>query len=78
MSGFIPPRSPSAGPSKLFEHSKAAGYAVVAILLAAFVGWAKFALISSFTLLMVGGAAVLLFVSWRAISGTWPGNDPKK
>jgi hypothetical protein len=78
MSGIIPHRSPPAGSSKLFEHSKAAGYAGLGILLAAFVGWAKFALLSNFALLMVFGALVLVFVSWRAMSGTWPGNDPKE
>ena len=77
MSGFAPPGPPSSGSSKIFEHSKAAGYAAIAVLLAAFVSWAKFSLISDLALFVLIGAAVLLFVSWRAMSGTWPGNDPK-
>ncbi len=77
MSGFIPSSPPSPGPSKIFDHSKAAGYAALVILLAAFVSWAKYALISDYALYAVFGAAVMFFVLWRAISGTWPGNDPK-
>jgi hypothetical protein len=62
----------------MFDHSKIAGYMAVAILLAAFVSWAKYALISDFTLFALFCIAALFFVSWRAASGTWPGNDPKQ
>lgn len=62
----------------MFDHSKAAGYLAAAILLAAFVSWVKYGLISDIALYAVSAAAVLFFVSWRAVSGTWPGNDPKQ
>jgi len=62
----------------MFDHSKIAGYVAAAILLAAFVSWVKYALISNFMLFALFCAVALFFVSWRAASGTWPGNDPKK
>jgi hypothetical protein len=62
----------------MLDHSKLAGYLAAAILLAAVVGWAKFALISNSALLALFAVTALFFVSWRAASGTWPGNDPKQ
>ncbi len=61
----------------MFDHSKIAGYMAAAILLAALVSWTKYSLISDYTLFGIIGGAALFFVSWRAASGTWPGNDPK-
>lgn len=61
----------------MYDHSKIVGYLAAAIVLAAFVGWVKFALISNVALFAVFAVAALFFLSWRAASGTWPGNDPK-
>lgn len=58
------------------DRSKIAGYTALAVLLAAFIGWAKFSLLTGYGFSVILGATLLFFGAWRAATGTWPGNDP--
>lgn len=61
----------------MIDQSKIAGYTALAILLTAFVGWAKFSLITGYAFAVVLSATCLFFGAWRFTTGTWPGNDPR-
>jgi len=60
------------------DHSKAVGYAAAAILLAAIVSWSKYSLIPGAMVAVICLGMALFFVSWRAATGTWPGNDASR
>lgn len=60
---------------RMNQHSKLIGYLTFAIVIAAFVAWAKYAAISDsvFWIVLIGSAGFL--VAFRMYTGVWPGND---
>jgi hypothetical protein len=57
------------------DHSKVIGYFAVAILVIVFVAWAKYSLVSDSVFYTILIATCAFFLGWRALTGTWPGND---
>jgi phosphate/sulfate permease len=59
------------------DHSKFIGYVMLAVLVTAFVAWAKYAAISGsvFWTILIGAFA--FFVGFRVYTGIWPGNDAR-
>lgn len=56
-------------------HSKLIGYFAFAIVVIAFVAWAKYSLVSESVFYTILIATCAFFIGWRAFTGTWPGND---
>ncbi len=63
---------------RMNEHSKIVGYLTLAILLIVFVAWAKYAAVSDAVFWTILIATCVFFVGWRAVMGTWPGNDASR
>lgn len=63
--------------SRMNDHSKLIGYLTLSILVAAFVAWAKYALISNsvFWTILIG--IVAFFIAFRVYAGVWPGNNAR-
>jgi Flp pilus assembly protein TadB len=57
------------------DHSKFIGYFMLAVLAAAFVAWAKFAMISGAAFWIILAGTFVFFVGFRVYTGVWPGND---
>ncbi|MBS4082306.1 MAG: hypothetical protein KGZ73_02040 [Rhizobiales bacterium] len=60
------------------DHSKFIGYATLGVLLAIFVAWAKFGLVSETVFWTVAAASAFFFIGFRMLTGTWPGNDARR
>ncbi len=60
------------------DHSKFVGYITLSILLIVFVAWTKYGFVSEAVFWTLAIASGFFFISWRMITGTWPGNDARR
>ncbi len=59
------------------DHSKFIGYLLLSVLAIVFVAWAKYGIVSQAVFWTFLIASCAFFIGWRAVTGTWPGNDAR-
>lgn len=63
---------------RMNDHSKFIGYITLGVLLAVFVAWIKFGLVSNYAFWIAAISTVGFFIGFRVFTGTWPGNDARR